>query len=93
MTKRFGEQVKKRNSNRRAQPTGTAMPYELDIIRRYWPTEGPAIKARLSRSEGWVRARAKELGVVFCDCQRRPPVQDDPVAVRRMDAFLRKKAA
>ena len=91
--KRFGEQVKKRNSARTTLPKGSAMPYELDLIRRYWPEEGPAMTVRISRSEKWIRDQAKALGVVFSDCQRRPPVQDDPVAVRRMDAFLRKRAA
>ena len=91
--KRFGEQVKKRNSARTTLPKGSAMPYELDLIRRYWPEEGPAMTVRISRSEKWIRAQAKAMGVGFSECQRRPPAQDDPVAVRRMDAFLRKRAA
>lgn len=91
--KRFGDQVKKRNSARTTLPKGTAMPYELDLIRRYWPTEGPAMKVRISRSEKWLRAMADALGVKYTERERRPPAQDDRVAIKRMDAFLRKRAA
>ena len=50
-------------ASRRVCPRSAPLPYELDILRRYWPEEGERVNRRLDRGNKWIAEQVRVLGL------------------------------
>lgn len=94
MTHKFcGRVAKTRKGGYTKGPAKPWLPYEERLIRELYPEQGPRGLARvMARSARWIKQVASKLGVKYQpqgSRERPKPGTEDPVAIARMDAFIR----